>query len=278
MRSPAGLLLIAAFTAFAAPAVGDTVYLVNGNKFEQVIAERDGDEVRVRLPYGEIVLPAKVVARVERSRSVWEEYSEREAALRGASSTAGDWLELATWADRAGYRQGMRRALLRAAEMDPQLEGLAPLMRRVGHILDGEAGEWLAEADYMQRRGYRLWGDHWLPREEYQARHRARQEAEKTSREDARQERIARAIEALVVAQLSRAAAPQEEPAPPVRGPLVAVYPGGYYPFAVAPTVVAGAAQAVVAPEQATFEDLVDRQPGSLFPVQPRRRHLTSSE
>ena len=91
--------------------------------------------------------------------------------------------------------------------------------------LDPDAGEWLPEAEYMQRRGYRLWGDRWLPREEYEERRRDHEEAQKRRREDARQERIARAIEALVVAELRRAAKPEPEEQPATaQGPVVAVY------------------------------------------------------
>jgi hypothetical protein len=273
MRSTAALLL---FAALAAPAAADTVYLVNGNMFEEVIAERVDGEVRIRMSHGEIVLPETIVARVEHSRSIWQEYDEREEALGEVSSTAREWLDLALWADEAGYERGMRQALLRAAGLDAALDGLAPLMGRIGHILDSESGEWLAEAVYMRRRGYRLWGNEWLPRKQYEARFQAHQQAEKRRREDDRQERIARAIEALVVAELSRAAEPDPEPEPkPVetRGPL-AVYPGGYFPFLVPP---AGAAPLVAGPQQVTLEDVANRQPGSLFPVQPSRQ-LDSKE
>ncbi|MFQ5349005.1 MAG: hypothetical protein ACE5EG_01025 [Thermoanaerobaculia bacterium] len=271
MRSPAALLLLAALTT---PVAADTVFLVNGNKFEQVVAEREPGAVRMRMPYGEIVLPERVVARVERSRSIWQVFAERQTELRDAAASAPEWLELALWADAAGYPEGMREALLGAAEIDPLLDGLAPLMRRIGYQLDREAGQWLTEGDYMRQRGYRRWGDRWLTRDEYAVRWRAREEAQKKRRAEAREERITRAIEALVVAELSRAAEPEPPPRPiATHGPLVAVYPGAFFPF-VAP---AASVPAVGGPEQATFEELAKRQPGSLFPVRPRR-HLTSSE
>jgi hypothetical protein len=275
MRSPAVLLL---FAALSAPVVADTVHLTNGNKFEEVVAERMPGEVRIRMPYGEIVLPDRVVARVERSRSVWQTYAELEIGLRDAGA-AREWLELALWADDEGYQEGMRRALLRAAEIDPQLRGLAPLMARIGHILDPEVGQWLAEANYMRRRGYRQWGDHWLPGEEYAARFRAHQEARKARREQARQERIARAIEALVVAELAQATEPAPAPQPnETRGPVMAIYPGVYFPF-WAPSSVppVGAEPPDGQRDRTTFDDLAGRQPGSLFPIQPPR-HRTSIE
>lgn len=268
MRNSTALLL---FAALAAPAGADTVYLVNGNKFEEVIAERSAGEVRIRMPYGEIVLPEKVVARVERSASAWQGYSERKAELDGTDASARDWLELALWADRQGFERGVREAALRAGERDPGVDGLAPLMARFGRIFDRQEGRWLAEADYMRRRGYRLWSGEWLPGDEYAARLRAHEEAEARRREEARQDRIARAIEALVAVELRRA--PQAEPPPPAppdpritRGPVVAYFPGAYYRFvAQDKTQVRDGGD-----ERASFDDLVGRQPGSLFPVRPR--------
>lgn len=270
MRNSTALLL---FAALAAPAGADTVHLVNGNKFEEVIAERAAGQVRIRLPYGEIVLPEKVVARVERSASAWQSYNEREAALRRADSPAQAWLELALWADREGFARGAREAALRAAELEPRLDGLAPLMARFGHVFDRDAGRWLAEADYMRRRGYRLWGGEWLPREEYAARLRAHEEAESRRREDERQDRIARALEALVTVELTRAARPEPAPAAPpqppaARGQVVAVVPGAFFPRVRR----VGRAPLLADEETASYDDLVGRQPGSLFPVRPRRQ------
>lgn len=272
MRCSAILLCLAAFVP---PATADTVHLVNGNRFEDVVAEAGDGEVRVRMPYGEIVLPSTVVARIERAASPWQEFDARQALLRGGPSTASQWLELARWARASGYERGAREALLEAARLDPRLAGLAPLMGQIGYILERESGEWLPEADYMRRRGYRLWDGEWLPLTEYEARLGAQREADKRRRDDDRQERIARALEALVVAQLARASEPEPEAEPlRNRAPLVAVYTGAYVPY-LAPR--SGPVPPVVSDEQATFEDLVGRPPGSLFPILPRR-HLTSSE
>ncbi len=275
MRSAVATLV---WLVLVAPALADTVFLTNGKKFEDVVAERRDGELRIVLPYGEIVLPGRIIDRVERSRSVWRDYAEREAELRREGATAGAWLELARWADRAGYEAGFRRGLVRAAELGPRLEGLEPLMRRLGHIFDQEAGAWLSEREYMERRGYLLWGDRWLPREAYQARLEADRREQERRREDARQERIARAIEALAVAELRRAAqsGPATTAAPQV--PQVAVFAAGGLPFVGFTPGHLVPRSRRPAPPQADFEDLVDRQPGSLFPVQPRRRHLTASE
>ncbi len=285
MRGPALILLL---LACAASAVADTVYLHNGRKFEEVVAEQGETDLRIRFPYGEIVLPLNVVARIERSQSVWQEYGERERRLRARSSRASEWLELALWADGVEYERGSRAAAREAAALEPQLDGLASLMRRLGYVHDEQAGEWLTEHELMRRRGYELWEDRWVPREVYLARMRERREAEEKRRQEARQERIARAIEALAVAQLSRSAASDSEP-PAGRRPLgghrgrvVAVFPGTYFPFLVG----VAAPRREQAPDgldpasspPASFEDLLDRQPGSLMPLRPARGHLRSGD
>lgn len=264
--------------ALATAAGADTVYLVNGNQLDDVVAERRGSELRIVLSYGEIVLAANLVDRVERRPSVWQEYRERELRLESASAPAGAWLELARWAERMSYEPGFLRALVRAAELEPRLEGLEPLMRRAGYLFDDEAGRWQSEKQYMERRGYLLWGDRWLPRAAYLERLRERREAERRRRDEARQERIARAIEALAVAELGRAARSEPEPAERASGPLVAVYTGGGLPFAAFPVIGPAPAPAPGPPagRQASFEDLVDRQPSSPFRVRPR--HLSRSD
>lgn len=275
MRARSAFLLGA---ALATAAAADTVHLVNGNRFDDVVAERQGDDLRIVLPYGEIVLAGNLVERVERAPSVWREYGERARRLETASAAASAWLELARWADGSGYEPGFRRALVRAAEIEPGLEELAPLMRRLGYLREPESGTWLNEKQYMERRGYLRWGDRWLPREAYMERLSEQREAERRRRDEARQERIARAIEALAVAELGRARQAEAEPPAGSSGPLVAVYTGGGLPFAAFPVIGPALPHAPAPPaaRPSSFEDLVDRQPGSLFPI--RRRHLTSSD
>lgn len=269
--------------ALAPPALADTVHLANGNKFEEVIAERRDGQVRIRMPDGEIVLPEGVVSRVERSRSVWEEFSERQRRLASEQSAAAAWLELARWASEVDFRPGMERAALRAAELDPTLDGLDGLMRRLGRIFDPVSEAWLSEKEYMERRGYVLWGDRWLPREAYLARLQEHQERESRRRDEDRQERITRAIEALAVAEIRRSAAPAPRPATG-QGGVVASFPGAYFPVVRG----FGATVAVGPAAQLSYKELSRRQPGSLFPIRqprvqappipPRPRHLTSRD
>ena len=66
------LLIASALLAglFAAPLRADDVFLHNGNTFEGVIVVAETDEqVRIRLAYGEMSLPASWIERIDRTGS-----------------------------------------------------------------------------------------------------------------------------------------------------------------------------------------------------------------
>src|SRR5262245_48978521 len=63
MRTPALVALLA--LALALPAAADTVRLKNGRAYEDVIAERTPEGVRIQLAFGHIVIPDSQVASVE---------------------------------------------------------------------------------------------------------------------------------------------------------------------------------------------------------------------
>jgi hypothetical protein len=185
------LAALALGIAAALPAAADTVYLTNGNSFEGVIAEVTDAQVRIVMPGGQLSLPRSAVVRVEAGEAPWAEYLAREKALRrDPKATAHEWLELARWAKARGLNQGVRDAALRAAEIDPDAEGLEPLLRGVGYVYDRELERWIPYADSMRRRGFVLAHGVWISRAEHEARLRA---AERQEQE--RRQRVAEAIE-----------------------------------------------------------------------------------
>lgn len=160
--------------AAALPATADTVHLVNGNAFEGVIAEVTATQVRIVMPGGQLSLPKSAVARVEQGEAPWAEFLEREQELRrDPKAAARDWLELARWAQQKNLAQGIREAALRAADLNPALDGLEPLLRSVGFVYDRELERWIPYADAMRRRGFVLAGGVWISRAEQEARQRA---------------------------------------------------------------------------------------------------------
>src|SRR5206468_11744490 len=123
-------------------------------------------------------------------------YLRRKDLLKKNPSTrAADWLELSRWAHGRELDQAGRESALAAAALDPKLEGLAPVLRGYGYVLDPQLDRWIPYADSMRRRGFVQVNGQWISREEYQARlqvqeeenarrYAARQEAASAARED----------------------------------------------------------------------------------------------
>ena len=227
---------------FHAPASADTVYLANGRTFEGVIAEVGDSEVKIRMAGGSLSLPKSHVARVEPSDSDLAAYLRRKEALRrNGEAKAADWLALARWARSEGLAHGVREAALIAADLDPHLEGLAPLLRGHGYVLDEQLDRWVPYNDYMRRRGFVLSGGQWITREENAARVRAQEEEAARSRADRAAARAAQATQAvreveLELARLELRDRVRREEQPPAYyggGMPVYVYPGFWPPFPV---------------------------------------------
>jgi hypothetical protein len=220
------------------PAWADTVYLANGRTFENVIAETTETEVKIRMPGGSLSLPRSHVLRVESSDSDFAEYMRRKEAIR-RGATAADWLELARWAKRQGLEQGAREAALAAANLNPRLEGLAPLLRSHGFVLDEQLDRWIPYADSMRRRGFVLAEGHWISREEYETRQRVRDEELARRRAERAASQAAQATQAVREVELAIASLELRERLRPVEQPVVSwpvyVYPGSWFVPPVAP-------------------------------------------
>ncbi|HVR97428.1 MAG TPA: hypothetical protein VMW27_12490, partial [Thermoanaerobaculia bacterium] len=123
-----------------------------------------------------VSLPLSQVERVEKADSSFAEYLRRKEALRRAEPGAAGWLELAQWARSRGLAQGSREAALLAAQLDPRLPGLEPLMRGIGYVLDQDLDRWIPYADSMRRRGFVESNGQWISREEYAEKQRRQEE------------------------------------------------------------------------------------------------------
>ena len=145
------------------PAAADTVRLKNGRSYEGVIAEHVPEGVRVQLAFGHIVLPHDQVLAVEKAPSHTAEYLRRKADLVALpDDDAADWLELARWSRDNDLPHGVRESALAAAEMDPTLEGLDPLLRPLGFVYDEQVGRWMEFEESMARRGMVLDEGEWV--------------------------------------------------------------------------------------------------------------------
>jgi hypothetical protein len=210
----------------AAPSLADNVYLTNGKSFEGVVARVEEAHVLIQMPGGEIRLSKASVERVEQGESAFADYLQRKQALARKGS-AEEWLALARWASVHGLDQGARESALRAAQLDPHLAGLAPILRAHGYVYDRELDRYIPYADAMRRRGFVNSGGRWITREE--------QAEIGREREERREREVAlRAAEAARAAseaqrQLAEVQLYQQEAAAQ-QGVASPAYPPGYYP------------------------------------------------
>jgi hypothetical protein len=172
-----------------------------------VSAIADGAVVRIHLGGGSLVLPRDQVTSIESGPSTVEEYRLRAQELRGdPAAAAARWLELARWARARGFDFGARDAALAAADLDPRLEGLDPLLRALGYELDEKSGRWFPYEEAMRRRGWVQDGVDWVPAQVAAARaeeRRAVREASRREAEAARLDRLAALTEMKLVSDLA---------------------------------------------------------------------------
>lgn len=220
MRCPLLSFGPAVFLAFfPLGASADDVYLKNGKSFQDVIATEEGTQVRVKMPGGELAISREQVLRIERGSSPYGEYLDRKGAL-GKAPSAQAWLGLALWAQGQGLESGAREAALKAAKLDPALQGLPPVMRRLDYVLDSDLGRWLPYEESMRRKGFVRDGTRWITAKELADRERAFEE-ERSRRAAAREaearDRLTRQLEiSLLASTLERQAAQRAAAAPPV--------------------------------------------------------------
>jgi hypothetical protein len=276
----------------AAPARGDDVHLRNGKVYEGVVASSDGKTVTIQLAFGTLRLSSSQVDRIVPGSSSVAELLSRERILEESDlATAGDWLALALWSRSHGFASAARRAALEAASLDPTLEGLGPLLLADGYRFDEEIGRWIPVAEYMGRRGLVLDEGEWVSRQARNERIARTLEARRLEeeREAARQLRIA--TETLARTALLEAAREAREPARetlvvyagapwafPVIVPRPVRHPDAEPPDADRPRATAPpAVENPPRPNRGTYRDLARRQPGSFLPLGSDRPATTSS-
>jgi hypothetical protein len=189
------LSFVLLLAASAIDLAADDVYLVNGRSFKGVVAETSATQVHIQIAGGMVSIPASQVARVDKADSSLGEYLARKGELaRKTEVTADDWLALARWARGKGLDHGTREAALRAAELDPRLEGLAPLLRGLGFVYDEQIDRYVSYDDFMVRRGFVRSDGVWITKAEHDL-SRQRAEAELAQRRAAQAEAARQARE-----------------------------------------------------------------------------------
>jgi hypothetical protein len=269
-RLPAAVAAALAATALAtvAPATADTVRLRNGRAYEGVIAEEVPGGVRVRLAFGYLVLPHDQVVAVEKSPSALAEYLARKRALTADPATvAGDWLALARWSQANELVQGVRETALLAAQIDPWLAGLDPLLRPFGLVLDEDLGRWLPFEESMARRGLVRDEGEWITVAAQKERQAERERRRATLAQEEASRRMAAAAEAMERNERRRE---QERFVAGIYQPqAVLAFPVLAYPVVLPPMVIVPPAHprapGATGPRRG-YDRFLHRAPGSLLP------------
>jgi hypothetical protein len=267
-------------------ASGDAVYLKNGQSFEDVEATVSGDHVRIDLTIGSMRIAMSQVDRIDEVDTALGEYRAREARLRQDESGAAGWLELASWARAHDLDRGAEKAALHAARLEPELDGLAPLLTSLGFVFDDGGREWVPYAESMRRQGLVEDGGDWVTPDE--KRERAGDGTEVADSNSSRtDDHLDKALDILADA------VNKPEPAPPAVNTTVIVgggfgglgfwpgfVPGGLpapvlhppgigsaLPFSLSGTFFTGDAKVT---RTTTWNQMTLRQPGSFIPATPR--------
>ncbi len=265
---PLSLLLLLSLGSI--PVLADDVYLINGRKFEGVIAEIIGSQVRIQMQGGTLSLPKSQVLRVDTGDSSLADFLNRKLELKkNPGARASDWLELARWAQARQLDQATRESALAASNLDPKLEGLAPILRGFGYVLDDQLDRWIPYAESMQRKGFVQSNGQWITREESAARVRAYEEESARRRAQqqeqaraAREDRLVALAELSVVQNLARPAAPPQVPVysnPYPYGVPLVVFPGYW---GASGGAIGGGSNSPRRPDPGSFTHV----PGSLIP------------
>jgi hypothetical protein len=132
----------------------------------------------VLMPAGEVTVPRSMVERIEKSKSVVEEYEEKEDGIDQAD--AGAWVKLGLWCRAKNLPVREREAFEKAIEIDPDHE---IARKHLGY--EKVDGVWLQGDDIFRAKGLVRYGDRWVtPAQRDELTARDREEARRVKRED----------------------------------------------------------------------------------------------
>ena len=157
----AGLLLALALRA-------DVLVLKDGRRIEGTVTAQDAARVKIKTSFGDFEFAAADVERIERGKTVEQEFDERFTASRSAT----EFFELGQWADKKKLRAEAKKAMKRVLELEPGHAGANAFFGKVEY-----KGEWITPAERDKRaaadleaemlaKGFVRWKDQWVTPEE----------------------------------------------------------------------------------------------------------------
>ena len=152
-------LAISLLIGFAVPARGDLVYLTNGRVVEGRVIE-DGDQLIIEMAYGSISISKSRVVRVEKQRTVLDEYDARRAQLK--PNDAQTRFDLGRWCEENGLPRRAKLAYQQAVRFDPEHAAARQALGYVRHD-----GRWMTHDEMMLATGHVRYEGRWITREQY---------------------------------------------------------------------------------------------------------------
>jgi hypothetical protein len=162
--------LLALLVVCAVPTLAraDVLTHKDGRRIEGTITSEKDGKIKIKTEFGEFEFPRADITNVERGKTRWQEFDEREKACK----TAEDFFQLGEWARTKQMNKETKRCMQKAIELDPKHAGAHQFF---GHVL--YKGDWLTpedrdkrqksdEAAEMLARGFVLWKDRWVTPEE----------------------------------------------------------------------------------------------------------------
>jgi hypothetical protein len=158
IRIPIFAGVLAILCAFANVALADVVHLKNGGRIEGKIKDQ-GESWLVTHRFGSISVPKKNVVRIEKKKTLAEEYAlKRKAAdLKDPNALLG----LGKWCREKGWEAQARKDFKAALKLDAKHRGAHAALGHVFH-----EGKWRTEAEIMEMRGFVRHLGKWVTRKE----------------------------------------------------------------------------------------------------------------
>ncbi len=142
----------------AYPVFADAVVFRDGRKLEGKIVKETEESLTLRVKYGEVVVPKRDIASVERGPTALEEYRKKAAE---AGETAKARYELGQWCRQKGLDEEAKKEYGKALEID---SSYAPAGKALGY--EKVEGRWLSPDEAKRARGLVKFEGKWVSKED----------------------------------------------------------------------------------------------------------------
>jgi hypothetical protein len=161
-------IVLAVLLGVPALARADVLTHKDGRRIEGTITSDKDGKIKIKTEFGEFEFPRADITNVEKGKTRWQEFDEREKACK----TAEEFFQLGEWARAKKMTKETKRAMQKALELDSKHAGANQFFGKVNY-----KGDWVTpeerdqrqkadEAAEMLARGFVQYKDRWVTPEE----------------------------------------------------------------------------------------------------------------